>query len=36
MGPDWLVLIGVVVIVVGFLLKLDVIAVVIVGPLGRA
>jgi uncharacterized membrane protein len=30
MGPDWLVLIGVVVIVVGFLVKLDVIAVVIV------
>ena len=33
MGPDWLVLIGVVVIVVGFLLKLDVIAVVIVAAL---
>ena len=30
MGPDWLVLIGVVVIVVGFLLKVDAIAVVIV------
>lgn len=33
MGPDWLVLIGVVVIVVGFLLKVDVIAVVIVAAL---
>ena len=33
MGPDWFVLIGVVVIVVGFVLKLDVIAVVIVAAL---
>ena len=33
MGPDWFVLIGVVVIVVGFLLKLDVIAVVVIAAL---
>ncbi len=33
MGPDWFVLIGVVVIVVGFLLKLDVIAVVIIAAM---
>jgi uncharacterized membrane protein len=33
MGPDWFVLIGVVVIVVGFLLKLDAIAVVIVAAM---
>jgi len=32
-GPDWFVLIGVVVIVVGFLLKLDVIAVVVVAAM---
>jgi len=36
MGPDWLVLIGVVIIVVGFLLKLDVIAVVIVAAIATA
>src|SRR4051794_24997891 len=36
MGPEWLVLIGVVIIVVGFLLKLDVIAVVIVAALATA
>ena len=34
--PDWFVLIGVVVIVVGFLLKLDVIAVVIVAAMATA
>ena len=33
MGPDWFVLIGVVVIVVGFILKLDAIAVVIVAAM---
>ena len=36
MGPEWLVLIGVVIIVVGFLLKLDVIAVVIVAAIATA
>ena len=33
MGPDWFVLIGVVVIVIGFLLKIDAIAVVIVAAM---
>lgn len=36
MGPDWFVLIGVVIIVVGFLLKLDVIAVVVVAAMATA
>ena len=36
MGPEWLVLIGVVIIVVGFLLKLDVIAVVIVAAIATS
>ena len=36
MGPDWFVLIGVVVIVVGFLLKLDAIAVVIIAAMATA
>ena len=36
MGPEWLVLIGVVIIVVGFLLKLDVIAVVIVAGIATS
>lgn len=36
MGPEWLVLVGVVIIVVGFLLKLDVIAVVIVAAIATA
>lgn len=36
MGPDWFVLIGVVVIVVGFLLKLDVIAVVVVAAMATS
>ena len=36
MGPDWLVLIGVVVIVVGFLVKIDVIAVVIVAAMATS
>src|SRR5918994_4873190 len=36
MGPDWLVLIGVVIIVVGFLLKLDAIAVVIIAAIATS
>lgn len=36
MGPDWFVLIGVVIIVVGFLLRLDVTAVVVVAAMATA
>lgn len=36
MGPDWFVLIGVVVIVIGFLLKIDAIAVVIIAAMTTA